>query len=127
MTKYNILNVKLSNSQLITLKSGIKNGTEVTLNLPTNLIGNETSFQHKLLLTDTQVPNIRKAFANGSSANMKFSKTQSFKIIKSGSCIIELINLIGIVDKVFNKAEDLFNKKVSLNDAIKATNICRTF
>ena len=66
-------------------------------------------------------------FANGSSANMKFSKTRSFKIIKSGSCIIELINLISIVDKVFNKAEDLFNKKVSLNDAIKTTNICRTF
>ena len=29
MTKYNTLNVKLTNSQL-TLKSGIKNGTEVT-------------------------------------------------------------------------------------------------
>ena len=33
MTQYNILNVKLSNSQLNTLNSGIKNGTEVTLNL----------------------------------------------------------------------------------------------
>ena len=31
MTQYNILNVKLSNSQLIQLKSGIKNGTEVIL------------------------------------------------------------------------------------------------
>ena len=30
MTKYNTLNVKLSNSQLDKLKSGIKNGTEVT-------------------------------------------------------------------------------------------------
>ena len=31
MTQYNSLNVKLSNSQINKLKSGIKNGTEVTL------------------------------------------------------------------------------------------------
>ena len=31
MTQYNTLNVKLSNSWLNKLKSGIKNGTEVTL------------------------------------------------------------------------------------------------
>ena len=30
MTQYKILNVKLSNLQLNTLKSGIKKGTEVT-------------------------------------------------------------------------------------------------
>ena len=40
MTQYNTLNVKLSNSQLNKLKSGIKNGTEVTLNLSSNLIRN---------------------------------------------------------------------------------------
>ena len=33
MSQYNTLNVKLSNSQLNKLKSGTKNGTEVTLNL----------------------------------------------------------------------------------------------
>ena len=33
MTEYNILKVKLLNSQLNKLKSGIKNGIEVTLNL----------------------------------------------------------------------------------------------
>ena len=31
MTQYNTLNVKLSNSLLNKLKSGIKNGTEITL------------------------------------------------------------------------------------------------
>ena len=35
---HNTLNVKLSNSQL-KLISGIKNGIEVTLNLPPNVIG----------------------------------------------------------------------------------------
>ena len=33
LTQYNTLNVKLSNSQLNKLKSAMKNGTEVTLNL----------------------------------------------------------------------------------------------
>ena len=40
MTQYNTLNIKLPNSQLNKLKSGIKNGTGVTLNLSSNLIGN---------------------------------------------------------------------------------------
>ena len=75
MAQYNTLNVKLSNSKFNKLKSGIKNGTEVTLNLPSNLIGNsndESYFPHKLLLTDTQAPKICKAFVNGSSPNIKF-------------------------------------------------------
>ena len=69
----------MSDSQLNKLKSGIKNDTEVTLNLSSNKIRNstnETNFPRKLLLTDTQVLRIRKVFANGSSGNIKFSKTQ---------------------------------------------------
>ena len=152
MTKYNTLNVKLSNSQLNKLKFGIKNCgtvmqwlsllhnfiqrnlnsgsaqvqilftvcrrftmvrislnafrwstiprkqfiiiiiiiiiiifiTEVTLNLSSNLIGNsndESNFPYKLLSTDTQAWRFCKAFANNSSANIKFSKTQVLKII----------------------------------------------
>ena len=40
MTHYNTLNVKSSNEQPNKLKSGIRNGTEVTLNLSSNVIGN---------------------------------------------------------------------------------------
>ena len=40
MTQYNSLNVKLSNSQLNKLKSGIKNKTEIVLRLSSNMIGN---------------------------------------------------------------------------------------
>ena len=79
MTQYNTLNLKLSHSQLYKLKCGIKHGTEVTLNLLSNLIRNsndETNFSHKLLLTNTQASETCKAFANGLSANIKFSKTQ---------------------------------------------------
>ena len=55
MTQYNTVNVTLSNSQFHKLKSGIKNRTEVTLNLSSYLVRNsndETNFLHKLLLTD---------------------------------------------------------------------------
>ena len=63
MTHYNILNVKLSNSQLIKLKSAIKNETRVVLKLSSNMVGDdETNFPHKLLLTNRQVGNLFKAF-----------------------------------------------------------------
>ena len=45
---------------------------------------NETNFPHKLLLTNRQVSNLRKAFANHSSADIKLSKTQLSKMIQSG-------------------------------------------
>ena len=51
MTQYITLNANFSHSQLTKLKSAIKNGTEVTLNLSTNLIGksnDEINFPHKL-------------------------------------------------------------------------------
>ena len=84
MTQYNTLNVKLSNSQLNKLKSGIKNGTEVALEISSNVVGDsndENNFLHKLLLTNTQVSKLLKAsFANNSSANIKLSKTQLHKI-----------------------------------------------
>ena len=58
MTQYNNLNLKLSNSRLNKLKLGIKNGTEVTLKISSNVVGDsndENNFPHKLLLTNTQV------------------------------------------------------------------------
>ena len=40
MTQYNTSNVKLSNLQLNKLKSGIKDGTRVSLKLSSNLVDN---------------------------------------------------------------------------------------
>ena len=93
MTQYNSLNVKLSNSQLNKLKSAIKNETEVVLRLSSNMIGdNETNFPHKLLLTNRQVSNLRKAFANHSSADIKLSKTQLSKMIQLGGFLGRLLS-----------------------------------
>ena len=86
MTQYNTLNVKLSISQLNKLKSEIKNNTEITLKISSNVVGgsnDENNFPHKLFITNTRVSKLRKAFENGLSANIKLSKTQLHKIGQS--------------------------------------------
>ena len=84
MTQYNSLNVKLLNSQLNKLKSAIKNESEVVLRLSSNMIVDDaTNFSHKLLLTNRQVANLRKAFANNLSTDIKLSKTQLSNMIQS--------------------------------------------
>ena len=83
MTQYSNLNVKLSNLQLNKFKSAIRDETEVVLRLSSNMIGdNETNFPHKLLLTNRQVANLHKAFANHSPTDIKLSKTQLSKTIQ---------------------------------------------
>ena len=93
MTQYNRLNTKLSYlysqiySQLNKLKSAIKNENDAVTRLSPNMIGDyndKGNFPHELLLTDRQVSSIRKAFANNSSVDIKFSKTQLSKMIQSG-------------------------------------------
>ena len=48
-------------------------------------------YPHELLLTDRQVSSICKAFANNSSVDIKFSKTQLSKIIQSGRFLGKLL------------------------------------
>ena len=92
MTQYNSLNVELSNSQVNKLKSAIKNETEVVLRLLSNMIGdNKTNIPHKLLLTNRQVANLRKDFANHSLADIKLSKTQLSKMTQSGGFLGRLL------------------------------------
>ena len=94
MTQYNSLNAKLSNSQLSKLKSAIKNEADIVLRLSSNMVGNSgdnTNFPHELLLTNRQVANIRKAFANHLSTDIKLSKTQLSKMIQSGGFLGKLL------------------------------------
>ena len=51
--------------QITKLKSGIKNDNEVTLKLPSNVVGDsndENNFLHKLLLTNRQVSKLCRVF-----------------------------------------------------------------
>ena len=55
----------------------MKNGTEVTLKISSNVVGDsndENNFPHKLLLNNTQVSSLRKSFANNCKANIKLHK-----------------------------------------------------
>ena len=104
MTQDNSLNVKLPNSQLNKLKSSIKNETDVVLRISSNMVSNSndnTNFPHEFLLTNRQVANIRKAFANHSSIDIKLSKTQLSKMIQSGGFLGNLLGkLAGPLMKV---------------------------
>ena len=121
MTQYNSLNVKLSNSQLSKLKSAIKNENDVVLRLSSNMVGNSndnTNFPNQLLLTNRQVANIRKAFANHLSTDIKLSKTQLSKMIQSGGFLGRLLGpliktglpLMNSVIKPFSKRKKIHRK-----------------
>ena len=82
----------------------------------------ETNFPSKLLVTNTQ---IRKAFANVSSANIKFPKTQLVKMIQSGgfplyegtgSLIKVLKSMLKFID---NKSKSVLKNKDKSFDTMK--------
>ena len=80
----NIVNVKLSNTQLKKLKDAVKN------NLP-----------HELLLTTRQKTKLRNAFNNNMPTDIKLSKAQITKIIQSGGFLGSLLSkLAGPLMKV---------------------------
>ena len=133
MTQYNSLNVKLSNSQLNKLKSAIKNETDAVLRLSSNMIGNldnGTNFPHKLLLTNRQVVNLRKIFANHTSTDIKLSKAQLTKMQKGGflrflapllksglpllKSVIKPLGMLGLTAAV-SATDAAINKKKSLD------------
>ena len=51
----------------------------------------ETNFPHKLLVTNTQVANLFKAFTNYLSTDIKFSKPQLSKMIQLGGFLGRLL------------------------------------
>ena len=59
-----------------------------------NVVGesnDENNFLHKLLLINTQISKLRKAFENLSSANMNLSKIKLHKIGQSGRLLGRLL------------------------------------
>ena len=60
------------------------------MKLSSNVVGDSNN-ENRVLLIDTQVSMLLKVLANGSSANMKLSKTQLQKIGKSGGFLSRLL------------------------------------
>ena len=62
------------------------------MRLSLNMVGDdETNFPHKLLLTNRQVENLRKACANKSSTDINLLKTQLSDMVQSGGFLGRLL------------------------------------
>ena len=78
----NIVNVKLSDTQLKKLKTAVENKTGTTLRMSLKVV-NGKDLPHELLLTTRQKTKLRNAFNNNMSTDLKLSKAQISKIIYS--------------------------------------------
>ena len=91
----------------------------------------ETNFTHTLLLTNTQVSKIRKTFANGSSANIKFSKNHWSKVMQSGGFVLyeftgPIIKGLESMPKfIDNKSKNFLKNKEKIFDTTKTVDISK--
>ena len=88
----------------------------------------ETNFPHKLLLTTTQVSTICKAFANGSSANLKLSKTQLSKMVQLRGFLFRLLGPLTktglpLIENVYKSLAKSFLIPLGLTAATSATDM----
>ena len=100
MVEYSQVNVKLSDTQLKKLRTGVKNKTGTTLRMSLKILdGND--LPHELLLTTRQKTKLRYAFNNNMSTDLNLSKAQISKIIQSGGFLGSLVSkLAGPLIKV---------------------------
>ena len=87
----NIVNVKLSNTQLKKLKDAVKNNTGTILRISLKMF-NRNNLPHELLLTTRQKTKLRNAFNNNMPTDIKLSKAQITKIIQSGGFLVSLLS-----------------------------------
>ena len=100
MVEYSKVNVKLSDIQLKKLEDAVRNNTRTTLRINSKMFDGN-NLPHELLLTTRQKTKIRNAFNNNMSTDLKLSKAQITKIIKSGGFSGSLLNkLAGPLMKV---------------------------
>ena len=91
MVEYSKVNVKLSDTQLQKLKTAVKNKTGPTLRMSLKML-NGNYLPHQLLLTKRQKAKLRNVFNNIMSTDLRLSKDQVFKIIRSGGFLGSLLS-----------------------------------
>ena len=100
MTEYNKINYKLTNVQLNKLKKAVKSNEGTTLRLGIKNF-NKDELPHELLLTTRQNTKLRNAINNNLATDIKLSKAQIKKLIKSGGFLGKLLSkLAGSLMKV---------------------------
>ena len=83
MVEYSKVIVKVTDAQLKKLKTVVKDKTGTTLRISLKIF-NGNDLPHELLLTTRQKTNLRNAFNNNMSTDLKLSRAQISKIIQSG-------------------------------------------
>ena len=91
MFEYVKVNVELSYSQLNMLKTAVKHRQGLTLRMNIKIF-NENNWPHELLLTARPKTQLRNAFENNMSTDIKLFKRQIFKIIQSGGFLASLLS-----------------------------------
>ena len=100
MVEYSKVNVKLTDTQLKTLETAVKDNTGTTLRISSKMFDGN-NLPHELSLTTRQKTKLRNAFNNNMSADIKLSKAQISKMIQSGGFLGSLLSkLAGPLMKV---------------------------
>ena len=98
MGEYSKVNVTLTDTQLKKLKTAVKNKTETILRMSLKMF-DENDLPHELLLTARQIQ-LRNAFNNNMSINIKLSKAEMSKIIQSGGFLGSLLNKLAAASAI---------------------------
>ena len=93
MVEYNKIDCKLTKIQLSKLKKAVKNGSEVVLRLGAKNF-NKDELPHELFLTTRQSTKLRNAINNNLATDIKLSKAQLKKLVKSGGFLGKLLSKI---------------------------------
>ena len=93
MVEYTKIDCKLTNIQLNKIKRSVKDGSELVLRLDIKSF-NKDELPHELFLTTRQSTKLRNAININMSADIKFSKAQLKKLIKSGGFLGKLLSKI---------------------------------
>ena len=91
MVEYSKVNVKLSDTRMKKLKTALKNNAGTTLRMTLKMLdGND--LPHELLLTTIQKTELKNAFNNSISTEIKLSEAKISKIIQSGGFLRSLLS-----------------------------------
>ena len=95
MVEHSKVNVKISDRQRKQLKTAVEEKTGASLRMNLKILdGNH--MPHELLRTTRQKSNLRNAFNNNISTDLKFSKAQIYKIIQCGEFLGSLLSKLAV-------------------------------
>ena len=91
MVEYSKVNIKLTYMELKKLKTAVKIKTGTNMEMSLKMF-DRNDLPHELLLTTSQKTKLRNILNNNMSTNIKLSKAQISKIIKSGGFLGSLLS-----------------------------------